>query len=152
MDTSDSNNMIELNNFSEYGPKQASGEFGSLDSSDTLLSCTTHPFPSQGSLAGLELLAAHGSMAPNGSIQNLRSVYVNPLGAGRARRRSGANTSPHCSPRRPRHMLAGRSRSSELQDTELAQQTRATVTARKSQVSKPTLCYNRLTPGCWSFS
>lgn len=42
--------------------------FGSLDSSDTFLSCATHPFPSQGSLAGLEELAAVGSMAANGSM------------------------------------------------------------------------------------
>ena len=40
--------------------------YSSLDSSDTFLSCNTHPFPSQGSLAGLEELAAKGSMAPNG--------------------------------------------------------------------------------------
>ena len=60
--------------------------FGSLDSSDTFLSCATHPFPSQGSLAGLEELAAVGSMAPNGSMPavnipsfNNNGVYVNPF-------------------------------------------------------------------------
>ena len=42
--------------------------FGSIDSSDTFLSCNTHAFPSQGSLAGLEELAAIGSMAANGSM------------------------------------------------------------------------------------
>ena len=42
--------------------------YGSVDSSDTFLSCNTHPFPSQGSLAGLEELAAKGSMAANGSM------------------------------------------------------------------------------------
>ena len=45
--------------------------FGSMDSSDTFLSCNTHPFPSQGSLAGLEELAAIGSMAANGSMPSV---------------------------------------------------------------------------------
>ena len=45
--------------------------FGSIDSSDTFLSCATHPFPSQGSLAGLEELAAVGSMNAQGSNSNL---------------------------------------------------------------------------------
>ena len=59
--------------------------FGSVDSSDTFLSCNTHPFPSQGSLAGLEELAAAGTMAANGSMPavNIPSfnngVYVNPF-------------------------------------------------------------------------
>ncbi len=59
--------------------------FGSVDSSDTFLSCNTHPFPSQGSLAGLEELAAVGSMAANGSMPAVNipsfnnSVYVNPF-------------------------------------------------------------------------
>ncbi len=58
--------------------------YSSLDSSDTFLSCNTHPFPSQGSLAGLEQLAAQGSMAPNGSmpavnISGVNTMYVNPM-------------------------------------------------------------------------
>eukprot|EP00094_Tigriopus_californicus_P006943 TCALIF_06684-PB protein Name:"Protein of unknown function" AED:0.10 eAED:0.10 QI:0/0.6/0.5/1/0.6/0.5/6/2425/542 len=50
-----------------YGNKLAD-QYSSLDSSDTFLSCNTHPYPSQGSLAGLEELAAKGSMAANGSM------------------------------------------------------------------------------------
>ena len=61
--------------------------FGSIDSEDTFLSCNTHPFPSQGSLAGLEELAALGSMAPNGSMpavnipsfNNNATGYANPF-------------------------------------------------------------------------
>lgn len=64
-------------------------DFGSLDSSDTFLSCNTHPFPSQGSLAGLEALAAQGSMAPNGSINN--TLYVNPFDPGKGGIRRGSN-------------------------------------------------------------
>merc|ERR1719228_825542 len=67
IETTDSNNIIELNNFSEFGPKKASGDFGSVDSSEFL---GTWAFPSQGSLANIELLAAQGSMGPNGSINN----------------------------------------------------------------------------------
>ena len=78
--------------------------FGSLDSEDTFLSCNTHPFPSQGSLAGLEELAALGSMAPNGSMpavnipsfNNNATGYANPFDPsgvvtrGQQRRRIGA--------------------------------------------------------------
>ena len=61
--------------------------YSSLDSNDTFLSCNTHPYPSQGSLAGLEELAAKGSMAANGSMPavnvnidgNKSGVYVNPF-------------------------------------------------------------------------
>jgi hypothetical protein len=61
--------------------------FGSIDSEDTFLSCNTHPFPSQGSLAGLEELAALGSMAANGSMpavnipsfNNNATGYANPF-------------------------------------------------------------------------
>ena len=77
--------------------------FGSIDSEDTFLSCNTHPFPSQGSLAGLEELAALGSMAPNGSMpavnipsfNNNASGYANPfdpsgaVSRGQHRRRGG---------------------------------------------------------------
>ena len=77
--------------------------FGSIDSEDTFLSCNTHPFPSQGSLAGLEELAALGSMAPNGSMpavnipsfNNNASGYANPfdpsgaVARGQHRRRGG---------------------------------------------------------------
>lgn len=61
-----------------------SDRYSSLDSNDTFLSCNTHPFPSQGSLAGLEELAAKGSMAANGSmpavnITGINTVIVNPF-------------------------------------------------------------------------
>jgi hypothetical protein len=134
-------NVIELNNLNNTfffpGPKKASGEdFGSLDSSDTttyLSCCNTHPFPSQGSLAGLEALAAQGSMAANGSINN--SVYVNPFDPGRGGGRRGGGggrpqtppppskavmMSPRGSPQRRVRIAAGsrrlRSRSSDLCD------------------------------------
>ena len=51
--------------------------YGSVDSSDTFLSCNTHPFPSQGSLAGLEELAAKGSMAANGSMPAVNISGIN---------------------------------------------------------------------------
>jgi hypothetical protein len=99
--------VIELNNLNNFfflGPKKASGEdFGSMDSSDTttyLSCCNTHPFPSQGSLAGLEALAAQGSMAPNGSINN--SVYVNPFDPGRGGRGGGG---PHHPPTPPKAVM-----------------------------------------------
>jgi hypothetical protein len=108
----DPSNVIELNNLNFFlagsrgnGGRRsgdAADDFGSLDSSDTttyLSCCNTHPFPSQGSLAGLEALAAQGSMAANGSINN--SVYVNPFdpgrnggGGGRAVGRRRAQTPP----------------------------------------------------------
>ena len=72
--------------------------FGSIDSSDTFLSCNTHAFPSQGSLAGLEELAAVGSMAANGSMpavnmpgfNNQLGIYmhVNPFDPPSSQRRS----------------------------------------------------------------
>jgi hypothetical protein len=85
-----SNNFIELNNLNHplAYTHTRSTDFGSLDSSDTFLSCNTHPFPSQGSLAGLEALAAQGSMAPNGSINN--TLYVNPFDP----TKSGGNVAP----------------------------------------------------------
>ena len=108
IETTDSNNIIELNNFSEFGPKKASGDFGSVDSSEFL---GTWAFPSQGSLANIELLAAQGSMGPNGSINN--SVYVNPFEPGRdGRRRQVFRESPG-SPRR-RKRMSSRSRSTDL--------------------------------------
>ena len=113
VETTDSNNIIELNNFSEFGPKKASsGDFGSsVDSSEFLGG--TGAFPSQGSLANIELLAAQGSMGPNGSINN--SVYVNPFEPGRdgGRRRQVYRESPGGSPRR-RKRLSSRSRSTDL--------------------------------------
>ena len=53
--------------------------YGSVDSSDTFLSCcnTPHPFPSQGSLAGLEELAARGTMAANGSMPAVNISGIN---------------------------------------------------------------------------
>lgn len=118
LETTNGNNVIELNNFCEFGPTTSSGDFGSLDSSDTFLSCNTHPFPSQGSLVGLEALAAQGSMAPNGSINN--SVYVNPFDPHRdqRRRRKAVTPSPKGSPQR-RVRIAARSRSSDLCDLDL---------------------------------
>ena len=72
--------------------------FGSIDSSDTFLSCNTHAFPSQGSLAGLEELAAVGSMAANGSMpavnipgfnnQTGMYMHVNPFDPPSSQRRS----------------------------------------------------------------
>ena len=74
------------NNALDKSLEKSLDRFGSLDSSDTFLSCATHPFPSQGSLAGLEELAAVGSMAANGSMPavnipsfNNNGVYVNPF-------------------------------------------------------------------------
>ena len=116
VETTDSNNIIELTNFAEYGPTKSAGDFGSLDSSDTFLSCNTHPFPSQGSLAGLEALAAQGSMAPNGSINNC--VYVNPFDPARRRGNNAVTPSPKGSPAR-RVRIAARSRSSDLCDLDI---------------------------------
>ena len=72
--------------------------FGSIDSSDTFLSCGTHPFPSQGSLAGLEQLAAVGSMAANGSMASIHIpgfnnqtgmyMHINPFDPPSSQRRS----------------------------------------------------------------
>ena len=69
---------------------------GSLDSSDLILA-------SQGSLAGLELLAMRGSMRPNGSISN--SVYVNPFNPSLRTNRSH---------KKHQQKLASRSRSNDL--------------------------------------
>ena len=101
--------------------------FGSLDSSDTFLSCNTHPFPSQGSLAGLEELAAVGSMAANGSMpavnipgfNNRTGLYMNPFDPHSRRSRKGDRVqqlaqSPRGSPSR-RVRIAGRSLSSDLE-------------------------------------
>lgn len=181
---SDNSNIIELTNFAEYGPSRsaaatagmmitkAAGDFGSLDSSDTFLSCNTHPFPSQGSLAGLEALAAQGSMAPNGSINNC--VYVNPFDP--ARRRNGGNgnggggnsanasgapvtPSPKGSPAR-RVRIAARSRSSDLCDLDVMDRETWTETAgwppkhrrmRMSQVESANFLYILvLMPGRYS--
>ena len=110
--------------------------FGSLDSSDTFLSCNTHPFPSQGSLAGLEELAAVGSMAPNGSMPAVNipgfnnGVYVNPFDPtrggkkhrGQIHTKSTPNRtltpSPQDSPNSRRHIRIGRRSASS--DVELA--------------------------------
>merc|ERR550532_18097 len=117
IETTDSNNIIELNNFSEFGPKKASGDFGSVDSSEFL---GTWAFPSQGSLANIELLAAQGSMGPNGSINN--SVYVNPFEPGRdGRRRQVFRESPG-SPRR-RKRMSSRSRSTDLAELDGTRET-----------------------------
>lgn len=43
-------------------------------SSETFLSCQSQPFPSQGSLAGLEELAAKGSMAADGSLSSVHGM------------------------------------------------------------------------------
>ena len=106
-----------MNNFSEFGPKKGSGEFGSVDSSEFL---GTWAFPSQGSLANIELLAAQGSMGPNGSINN--SVYVNPFEPGRdGRRRQVFRESPG-SPR-SRKRISGRSRSTDLAELDGTRET-----------------------------
>ena len=58
--------------------RAATERYGSVDSSDTFLSCcNTHPFPSQGSLAGLEELAARGTMAANGSMPAVNISGIN---------------------------------------------------------------------------
>ena len=59
--------------------RAATERYGSVDSSDTFLSCcnTPHPFPSQGSLAGLEELAARGTMAANGSMPAVNISGIN---------------------------------------------------------------------------
>lgn len=128
-----------------YGSRQKSMDrYSSLDSSDTFLSCNTHPFPSQGSLAGLEELAAKGSMAANGSmpavnISGINSVYVNPFEppnknkAGNHHHRHGQrgvgigsclqggtgalSASPKGSPHSRRVKYATRSMSSDTDDT-----------------------------------
>ena len=111
--------------------------FGSMDSSDTFLSCNTHPFPSQGSLAGLEELAAVGSMAANGSMPAVNipgfnnGVIVNPFDPTRGKKYRGQITrqkstpnrtltpSPQDSPHTRRHQsrlgLGGRSASSDVE-------------------------------------
>jgi hypothetical protein len=70
------------------GNQRSFDRYSSLDSSDTFLSCNTHPFPSQGSLAGLEELAAKGSMAANGSMPMVNFAGLND-GRRRRRRSSG---------------------------------------------------------------
>ena len=87
-------------NFSEH--------FGSLDSSDDILAST-------GSLFTLELLAARGSMRPNGSFSN--SVYVNPFDPGSKRRAPSQSSSPQH--HRKLH-LSSRSRSNDLSDLDLS--------------------------------
>ena len=104
---------------------QSLDRFGSLDSSDTFLSCNTHPFPSQGSLAGLEELAAVGSMAANGSMPTVNipgfnsatGVYINPFDppsrkSRRSHHRQQLAQSPKGSPHR-RVRIVGRSASSD---------------------------------------
>ena len=118
------------NNKSKLERHKSIDRYSSIDSSDTFLSCNTHPFPSQGSLAGLEELAAKGSMAPNGSmpavnISGVSCVYVNPFepppppaSASTPRRRlplSAAGPS-EASPLR-RLKMSKRSRSSDTEDT-----------------------------------
>ena len=91
--------------------------FGSLDSSDTFLSCNTHPYPSQGSLAGLEELAALGTMAANGSMPSVNIpsfnngvCYVNPFSG------EGLKKSGQPSPLQSRRVrITGRSASSDVE-------------------------------------
>ena len=70
---------------------------------------------SQGSLAGLELLAARGSMRPNGSINN--SVYVNPFDPATKRKAIGRTVKGS-----PKHRmkLSSRSRSNDLSELDLS--------------------------------
>jgi len=94
--------------------------YGSVDSSDTFLSCNTHPFPSQGSLAGLEEMAAKGSMAANGSmpavnISGINSVYVNPFEPPKPKLSASIMGSP-CS----RRMRYARNKNNLSSDTEEA--------------------------------
>jgi len=71
------------------GNRRSLDRYSSLDSSDTFLSCNTHPFPSQGSLAGLEELAAKGSMAANGSMPAVNIAGLNDPNGKRRRRSNG---------------------------------------------------------------
>ena len=132
-----------MNNFSEFGPNKAIGDFGSVDSSEFL---GTRAFPSQGSLANMELLAAQGSMGPNGWINN--SVYVNPFEPGRdGRRRQLFRESPG-SPRR-RKRLSVRSRSTDLAEFEATTQETCLREGRGPkhkrprgyQVNNPMICH-----------
>ena len=81
--------------------------YSSLDSSDTFLSCNTHPFPSQGSLAGLEEMAALGTMAANGSMPavnistTLRTLPVRSRSAGGIRLPSAPSTRLSWLPTKP---------------------------------------------------
>ncbi|CAB4064092.1 unnamed protein product [Lepeophtheirus salmonis] len=74
--------------------------FGSLDSSDTFHSFSTHPFPSQGSLARLEEMATLGSMGPHGSMLTVHddpansSLYVNPFGSSSKKIPPSKSTNP----------------------------------------------------------
>jgi hypothetical protein len=113
--------------------------FGSIDSSDTFLSCNTHAFPSQGSLAGLEELAAVGSMAANGSMPSVNIpgfnnqtgmyMHVNPFDPPSSQRRSHKRISSASKQytskadelnerRRVRMNLQQRSMSSDLDSTD----------------------------------
>jgi len=74
-----------------------------MDSSHLILA-------SQGSLAGLELLAARGSMRPNGSMVS-NSVYVNPFDP--SPRKSGGRR-PRSSPKHRGLKLTSRSQSNDL--------------------------------------
>ena len=70
---------------------------------------------SQGSLAGLELLAARGSMRPNGSMNN--SVYVNPFDPTTKRKAIGRTIKGS-----PKHhmKMSSRSRSNDLSELDLS--------------------------------
>merc|ERR550539_1851833 len=69
--TTASTNLLDLINYSDYGL----GSLGhSLDSSE---GSRGQPYPSPGSLCGLDRLAALGTMGPAGSITS--SVYINPF-------------------------------------------------------------------------
>ena len=111
-----SQRQLEFRRGSEQ-QRQSVDRYSSLDSSDTFLSCNTHPFPSQGSLAGLERLAAQGSMAPNGSmpavnISGVNTMYVNPLEKKKQQQKQQGQEQPSPSQNR-RVRIASRSISSD---------------------------------------
>ena len=100
----DSSDLLDLINYSDYGLASRLGY--SLDSSD---GSQCPPYPSPGSLCGLDRLAALGTMGPAGSITS--SVYINPFQP----QPSGSSQDSLASPRR-RVKMSARSRSNELSE------------------------------------
>lgn len=121
--------FMEMGCMGYYTNRQLMDRYSSLDGSDdTFLSCNTHPFPSQvhiyeqkqkqsltikltlqGSLAGLEELAARGTMAANGSMPSVNISVLNTYYV-----RNGSRRSPDSpATRRVRIAAASRQASSD---------------------------------------
>lgn len=98
---------LDLINYSDYGLGGLGSLGHSLDFSD---GSQGQPYPSPGSLCGLDRLAALGSMGPAGSITS--SVYINPFQPAHPVR---ASQDSLASPRR-RVKMSARSRSHELSE------------------------------------